>query len=253
MTIIYYAFTTDKWFIEHYQQLIEQLNDVDKARFDKMKNALKRQQLVLSRALLLQAAQQIIPENATSYQINQYRHLVINNTYHFSLSISHSGNLAAVACTDALESIGIDVERIKTRNIEELSQEVCTEKERVQLLKNEKLQQSFYKLWTMKEALTKASMSDLFQLYACDCSTALDNANGSITWREISYCFDHTELFNHNFIKPNTLNESKTDKHTIKENNYIGSVVVNRQNTSNVDMNKATDVLSPSIKWIHYT
>ncbi len=72
------------------------------------------------------------------------------------MSISHSGGL--VACTVALEPVGIDLEfASRERDIAGLAQEVCTPRERARLetLAAGAQQRHFLAIWTLKEAWFK--------------------------------------------------------------------------------------------------
>ncbi|XPF95691.1 4'-phosphopantetheinyl transferase family protein [Colwellia sp. RE-S-Sl-9] len=223
---ILYAKVSDSWFIEQYNQYIPLLNHEDKNRFNTMKSPLKRQQFLLSRVLLLQAATQLLQQKSLTlkaegepkensyleiaqiktYQIENYTQLLINQKYSFSISITHSGSVAAVCISSQQLKLGIDIEKIKPRKFVELAQEFCVEDE-LTLLNNKQYDSYyFYKLWTAKEALTKATQANLTDLFSFNCSNVLIKNIGTFN-------FNHS-LFSYNTC--NLYNESET---------YIGTVV----------------------------
>ena len=70
----------------------------------------------------------------------------------FCVSISHSGEMAAVALSD--NAIGIDVEEIREIT-PELIKKVCTEKEKEYIESSEDKNSAFLEVWTAKEAYFK--------------------------------------------------------------------------------------------------
>ncbi|WP_077338733.1 4'-phosphopantetheinyl transferase family protein [Pseudocolwellia agarivorans] len=245
---VLYAKVNDSWFIEQYNQSISLLNHEDKNRFDKMKSSLKRQQLLLSRVLLLQAAAQLLQQKSLTlkaedepeenshlessqiktYQIENYTQLLINQKYSFSISITHSGSVAAVCISSQQLKLGIDIEKIKPRNFVELAQEFCVEDE-LTLLNNKQYDSYyFYKLWTAKEALTKATQANLTDLFSFNCSNVLIKNIGT---------FD----FNHSIFSYHTNNLSD------ELEAYIGTVVV-QVVSETISFNEIKN-----ISWIYYT
>lgn len=71
------------------------------------------------------------------------------------VSISHSGN--TVLCALASHGpVGVDVECVRTRDIDGLAREVLTDEERAQLARSTEPHRLFYRFWTLKEACVKA-------------------------------------------------------------------------------------------------
>jgi len=70
-----------------------------------------------------------------------------------SFNISHSGNFVVCAMSDEVDSIGVDVEKIKKVDINDF-QQIWTEGEWDLLMKNDI--HLFYEYWTRKEAVIKA-------------------------------------------------------------------------------------------------
>ena len=79
------------------------------------------------------------------------------NAPEIHFSISHSGNCAAVAFSD--REVGIDVEKIKEL-IREIAIRFFSEKENIYISMQrtaEKQKEAFYRIWTLKESLVKAT------------------------------------------------------------------------------------------------
>lgn len=70
------------------------------------------------------------------------------------VSISHSKGKCAVCVSD--REVGIDIESITDRNFERTVEKTFSEKEKEYYFKN-KSAQSFYEIWTRKEAYSKIS------------------------------------------------------------------------------------------------
>lgn len=81
----------------------------------------------------------------------------------FDFNVSHSGDLALIAVLPGKGSVGVDVERIvDVSDLLGLARTVCTPRELAQLLRRgEQLLESFYRLWTCKEAYLKGIGSGL--------------------------------------------------------------------------------------------
>lgn len=83
---------------------------------------------------------------------NAHRRPIIGHTFDFN--ISHSGHLVACALSRHTK-IGLDIERIKPYRDSHLHA-FFDEKERQMILEAKDHQQTFYDLWTRKEAVLKA-------------------------------------------------------------------------------------------------
>ena len=77
-----------------------------------------------------------------------------NIVHNFDFNISHSDQYAVCAFSEKY-SLGIDIEKIKPISIE-LLQHFFNQDEWAEMQGNENLQESFYRLWTKKEAIVKA-------------------------------------------------------------------------------------------------
>ncbi|WP_426360487.1 4'-phosphopantetheinyl transferase family protein [Pseudocolwellia sp. HL-MZ19] len=237
--LILYSKISELWFVEQYENLTLLLNDLDKQRFDKMKSQLKRKQLVLSRFLLQQAVLELLNEDKhsiQSYHIENYHQLIINQQYHFSISITHSGPIAAVCVSKRQLKLGIDVEKIKPRNFIELSAEICTLNELTRIKAGQYQPVSFYQLWTVKEALTKATAANLRDSFSFDCSPVLKKNYGVIILAKEPFAY-------------NTISLSH------ESDSFVGTVVVELldYNRSNNNISETTCNKNSAISWQYYT
>lgn len=180
------------WFNKHYLFWVAQLNEKEASRYSLMKSKIKQQQMVLSRALIFHALTEFDYSLNSDYEIINYNTLVLSNiSQTFSISITHSGTMAAIILSDQHLSLGIDIEKIKKRNFTELIEEIATRKEIGLINDRKNFQEDFYQLWTVKESLAKASQCSLTDLYQCDCSSALLGDVGTIDWQDIKYYFNY--------------------------------------------------------------
>lgn len=176
------------WFIEQYPYWLTQLNEQESHRYVLMKSKRKQQQMLLSRALISKALAQFNRTLNSTYQILNYSTLVFpDSAQTYTLSITHSGTMAAIILSDNPLRLGIDVEQIKTRNFPELAKEICTNNELALIKERVNIEADFYQLWTVKESLAKASQSPLTDLYQCDCSAALTKEQSNIHWGGVKY------------------------------------------------------------------
>ena len=190
-TVVLYADINDSWFIHQYAAWQNILNSKEQERFGLMKSTVKKKQLVMSRYLIHQALLKLNYSLNNAYEIVNYNRLVIPNVKQlFSLSITHSGNVAAIILSDQPLKLGIDVEQVKLRNFTELVQEICTPEEISLLAKKNNIQENFYQLWTAKEALAKACNLSLFDCYRCNCTSVLHSDEGIIFWQGDRYFFN---------------------------------------------------------------
>ncbi len=76
---------------------------------------------------------------------------------HIQLSLGHKkGHAALIASTEPKDTLGIDIEYAKQRDFLALSTLCCSCIEQQWLAQQTNVQQAFYQLWTLKEALIKA-------------------------------------------------------------------------------------------------
>jgi len=232
--LVLYASTTAHWFVEEYEELVNALNAKDRQRFDKMKSQLKRQQLVLSRYLIQEAVFKLTDIQVSSYEIKHFTTLIINQRHTFSLSITHSKMIAAICISTRKLSLGIDVEVVKTRNFVELSSEICTPKELTALKKIKNQPSDFYQLWTLKEALAKASGTELIDLFSYDCSNIFEEASSIINLNNFVFYYETTQL----------KHQSKT---------FIGTLLIECSDSSCQSSNSAPQLTTDSnMPWNYF-
>lgn len=196
-TFILYADINASWFIEQFSLWVKILNDEEQQRFSLMKSEIKQKQLVLSRCLIHQALVALKYSLDDGYQIVNYTRLFLPNVEQpFSLSISHSGNIAAIVLSEKSLALGIDVEQLKFRKFTELAKEFCTPEEISHLAKNKNSQADFYQLWTAKEALAKACNLPLFECFRCNCISVLLKEQGVIFWQGECFYFNRFKCQN---------------------------------------------------------
>jgi phosphopantetheinyl transferase len=194
-TIALSAHIESPWFAEQHIYWFSQLNSQEAHRYTAMKSKRKQQQMLLSRALIAKALAKFECSLNGAYDIVNYASLILRNTKQtFSISITHSGTMAAIILSDRPIKLGIDIEKIKIRSFTELATEICTTNELTLLNKRDNIEEDFYQLWTIKEALAKASQSALTSLYQCDCSAALMKNVGTIHWQNCIYHFNHITI-----------------------------------------------------------
>lgn len=194
-TVVRFARIDAIWFTEKQTYWLSQLNNKETHRYTSMKSKQKQQQMLLSRALIAQALTNFNCSLDSAYNIINYSSLALpNRAQNFSISITHSGMMAAIILSDQPVKLGIDIEQIKKRNYIELTSEICTLNELTLIHSRKSIAEDFYQLWTVKESLAKASQCSLIDLYRCDCSAALNNHLGIINWQGIDYTFNHLNI-----------------------------------------------------------
>jgi phosphopantetheine--protein transferase-like protein len=142
-------------------QLFGCLNQTDQRRYQSFKNASRQRQFAKARWLIKQCLKQLFAVSTShDYQLIDYaRWRVIETEANYSVSISHSGHFIAVAIAAFPCSIGIDIEQHKSRNFTELVKVFSTPTEQNLVCNHSEQQQSFYRLWTAKEAFLKVTQS----------------------------------------------------------------------------------------------
>ena len=160
-------------------ELKSHLNEDDQRRFSAYKNTARKRQFGVGRWAIKMGLQCIygLPVSHR-YELHEHR-LWIESAQlrEFSVSISHSGQYVAVLIASAGCAIGVDVEQHKNRNYSELLERFATVNECELVASSDVPGQTFYRLWTAKEALLKASQKSL----------------GEISREDMSACFLSTD------------------------------------------------------------
>lgn len=115
------------------------------------------------------------------YNLHEHRRWIETaQSREFSVSISHSGEYVAVLIAIAGCAVGVDVEQHKTRNYSELLEAFATENECKSIANSDSPEHTFYRLWTAKEALLKASQKSFAEISKEDMSACLLSADGQV-------------------------------------------------------------------------
>lgn len=86
-------------------------------------------------------------------RLDQYKRPYLEGSIDFN--ISHSGNYAVCALSQE-SRLGIDIEEIKAINLEDFKLSL-SEKDWETIKNSDEMEQTFFKIWTRKEAVTKAN------------------------------------------------------------------------------------------------
>lgn len=151
MTTVYYTFcrqlTPDK-----YRKAVSSLPDDMQEKIEKFRRWQDAHSFLYGRLLLKEGMLKLgYQDSLAVMKKNEYGKPYFSYDS-FSFNISHSEDyVVCVISTDEKENIGIDIEKIKTINIEDYSS-VLTPVEKNDITSD----QHFYKYWTRKEAVIKA-------------------------------------------------------------------------------------------------
>lgn len=122
------------------------------------------------------------------FEYNQYGKPYIKHYTDYNFSISHSKDY--IVYVSDIHPIGIDVERIKSANIG-LAKRFFTPKEYSYIVSSNSLDDSFFKVWTIKEAYIKMLGMGLhkplssFDIFSLDCNVY----NTTIEDYSMSVCY----------------------------------------------------------------
>ena len=137
------------------------LSPQESEKYQRLKQSQRREEFVLSRALMRMALTHQYQKplhhwqfsespNATPRLLNPIDNAIL-------LSLSHSGNCVMIALSS--QAVGLDVELMQSRNQSiNIARKVFTAEQQAHLisLPDKLARQYFYQLWTHKEALVKA-------------------------------------------------------------------------------------------------
>lgn len=161
---LYYLDTRQIRVAQH--ELFGVLNQSEQSRYDGFKNTARQTQFIMSRWLIKQCLNQLFALPIThDYQLIDYCcWKIAKQDKSYSISISHSGHFIGVAIAAFPCAIGLDIEQHKPRNFSELVQIIGTTEEQNLVCNHADPQLTFYRLWTAKEALLKASKKNVEQV-----------------------------------------------------------------------------------------
>lgn len=158
-------------------RLFTLLNGEESERSKGIRNQNRLKQFLVARWLIknILASNFQIPLSH-DYKISNFSNWVCTQSDDiFTISITHSRNIVAVALSKDATRFGIDVEYHKRRDFLPLADSFAHANEK-QLLANKTIvNQAFYKLWTAKEALYKARPMSFEQAKQIDLSALLSN------------------------------------------------------------------------------
>lgn len=189
------------------------LTSAETKKINRYQSAANRQTRITSRAILKVLLGRYLSLNPADIKLtyNQHAKPIIENvslkTVNFN--VSHSGNWILMAI--ALNPIGIDIEYVNTsftyQNLLDFSFNVA---EKHEIEKAEFRHQQFYKLWTRKEALLKATgkglIDELAQIPSLDGQHRNPSqfTNSAENWQILSFKVDENHVASTAFmpIKP---------------------------------------------------
>lgn len=158
------------------------LSESDRHRYLRYRTAAKRQQFLVSRAVL-NAVLNSVPQWSERCRVSRSSHgrpLILNDHDEeaFSVSLSHSGSVTAVAIAPVNRRVGIDVEVWTSLSVSTLASAILRRDEKTwcQTLPHAQMEETLRQIWTAKESVWKC--------HAADCHTRLQdvrvNQNGTV-------------------------------------------------------------------------
>jgi phosphopantetheinyl transferase len=171
------------------EELLSYLNIADQIRFKTYTSAKRKRQFGMGRWAIKQGLKNIfgLPVSHGYQLLNHQEWVDVLHSKSFSVSISHSGDYVTVLIAKSGIRLGVDVERHKSRNYSELLEGFATLNERRLIIGSSTSKQPFYRLWTAKEALLKATQKSLLDIAKEDMSACLNNTNCLVS--NHYYCF----------------------------------------------------------------
>lgn len=154
MIAIYYhqwsqPFSTEKW-TSYFRQMPTDIQE----RIQRYRKVENKHQLLLGRLLLKTGMHDL---GFTDFRLEDLYYDKFNcpkwkNAVHFN--IAHSGNVVACAFS-RVQPIGLDIEQIRPINLTDFAY-ILNERDRQHIVKADDPYRAFFKIWTIKEAVTKA-------------------------------------------------------------------------------------------------
>ncbi len=139
----------------------------------------------------------------------------IENANGFNFSISHSGNLVAVAIS--FEEIGIDIEKVRKVNLQ-LCDRFFTKNEKAYITAYHDFEnERFFEIWTKKEAYIKFQGSSISKLTAIDVLQEQLNEN-FYTFKSKDFCLS---IYSKNNTKPTIKNLAFAEIISVINSNII--------------------------------
>lgn len=134
------------------------LNTEENKRSERYYHTKDKERFIICRALLkyciCRHTGQDISTVILKKDTNKKPYLLNYNSLYFN--VTHAGDFALIAI--ACSPVGIDIERLDTNfDYNEIVKNVCNKQELDALERSENVKHTFYKLWTRKEAIVKAT------------------------------------------------------------------------------------------------
>lgn len=155
-TFIYYFKISDFQFLINHPQHV--INKEELKRAQRYYHKKDHDRFIICRTILKLLLEQHTNILATkiNIKVDPNKKPYVNTTPNLFFNISHSGAYAAMAFSNT--QVGIDIEKIKSKPIErEIITSIFNNTEANLIINAPNTNQLFYKLWTRKEALAKAS------------------------------------------------------------------------------------------------
>ena len=144
--------------VPFYKEYMKYVSIDRKLKIIKYKNEIDKKRSLLTELLIKKATNQAlnIPINEIKISYNPYGKPYIDNVRNFKFNVSHSGSYVVIATSKG--KVGIDIEQIN--NVDSgISDRFYTEKENEYISffeSEEKKEEAFYAIWTLKESYVKA-------------------------------------------------------------------------------------------------
>ena len=154
MVQVFYNKLTIPFLDKKWHSFFQQMPEDIKERIRRYRKEENKYQLLIGRLLLKGGIHQLGFHNFDLQDIyyNEYNCPLWNSEINFN--IAHSQNI--VACTfSKTAAIGLDVEKIRKINLNDFAY-ILNDLDQQNIKKSQKVYSAFFKIWTIKEAVTKA-------------------------------------------------------------------------------------------------
>jgi len=154
MVYIYYTIINSNISKTQWAKLVYQMPADIQQRIDRYRKEENKQQLVYGRLLLKQLLQDIgyVDFDLSNVQYKEHKKPFWREGIDFS--IAHSGKVVACALSDQ-GAVGLDVERIRKIPVGDFKH-ILNHTDQEQLANSDTVYADFFKIWTIKEACSKA-------------------------------------------------------------------------------------------------
>ncbi len=155
---------------EKWSSYLQQMPEDIKERIRRYRKKENKYQLLIGRLLLREGMHQLGFYNFDLQDLHYNEHNCPLWITEIHFNIAHSQNIVACAFSKTA-AIGLDVERIRKINLNDFEY-ILNDLDHQNIKKSQKVYQAFFKIWTIKEAITKAIGKglaiDVQQIYIFD-------------------------------------------------------------------------------------